>query len=355
MSDTDTLSRKSEPLPVKGAFTSQDLVSDQDIRWCPGCGDYSILKQVQKVLPEFGLQKENIVFVSGIGCSSRFPYYMATYGMHSIHGRAASIATGLKMTRPELSVWVISGDGDSLSIGGNHFIHTLRKNPDINLILFNNQIYGLTKGQFSPTSPLGKVTKSSPMGSVEHPFNPAALALGADATFVARSLDRDPLHQQEMIRRAHHHQGTSLLEVYQNCNVFNDGAFFTFTERATKSDTALMVEHGKPLIFGSENNKGIRIDECGRPTIVDLKTGAFSESDLWVHDETDLFKASLLARFFGDPTAEGGLPRPFGVLYAVKRTCLETMVHDQLAKAKERSGPGDLDQLLHGDATWQIR
>ncbi len=354
MANTDTLPNKNAPSSPNGSFTSQDLVSDQDIRWCPGCGDYSILKQVQKVLPEFGLKKEDIVFVSGIGCSSRFPYYMATFGMHSIHGRATSIATGLKVTRPELSVWVISGDGDSLSIGGNHFIHTLRKNPNLNLIVFNNQIYGLTKGQFSPTSPQGKVTKSSPMGSVEHPFNPSALALGADATFIARSLDRDPVHQQEMIRRAHHHKGTSLLEVYQNCNVFNDGAFFTFTDRATKTDTAIMVEHGKPLLFGAEKRKGIRLD-TGNPVVVDLDADGLSESDLWIHDETDFFKASLLTRFFGDPTAEGGLPRPFGVLYAVERTCLEEMVQHQLAQATERRGPGDLDKLLQGDATWEIR
>jgi len=355
MSQSDTITPKSATAPAPSSFTSQDLASDQDIRWCPGCGDYSILKQVQKVLPEFGLKKEDIVFVSGIGCSSRFPYYMSTYGMHSIHGRATAVATGLKMTRPELSVWVISGDGDSLSIGGNHFIHTLRKNPNLNLIVFNNQIYGLTKGQFSPTSPLGKITKSSPMGSVEHPFNPSALALGADATFVARSLDREPAHQQEMIRRAHHHKGTSLLEVYQNCNVFNDGAFATFTDRATKSTTTLILENGQPLLFGTDRRQGIRLDSNGRPVVVDLEAGPFSESDLWVHDETDLFKASLLARFFGDPNAENALPRPFGVLYAVTRTCLEDMVQDQLARAVTKSGPGDLDKLLQGDATWEIR
>ncbi len=345
---------QTETLPTTTAFTSQDLVSDQDVRWCPGCGDYSILKQIQKVLPEFGLKKENIVFVSGIGCSSRFPYYMNTYGMHSIHGRALSIATGLKITRPELSVWVISGDGDSLSIGGNHFIHTLRKNPNLNLIIFNNQIYGLTKGQFSPTSELGKTTKSSPMGSVEHPFNPSALALGADATFVARSIDRDPLHLQEMIRRAQTHQGTSVLEVYQNCNVFNDGAFATFTERGTKLDSVLSLEHGKPLLFGGDRRKGIRLDGY-KPVIVNLDENGVSESDLWIHDETDLFKANLLARFFDDPRVEGNFPRPFGVLYAVDRPRLETLVQAQLDEAEQRKGPGDLDKLLRGDATWEIR
>ncbi len=348
MSDTQTLPQENQ------SFTSADLVPSQDIRWCPGCGDYSILKQVQKVLPEFGLKKENIVFVSGIGCSSRFPYYMSTYGMHSIHGRATAIATGLKISRPELSVWVISGDGDSLSIGGNHTIHTLRKNPDINILLFNNQIYGLTKGQFSPTSPQGKVTKSSPMGSVEHPFNPTALALGADATFVARSVDRDPAHLQEMIRRAHNHKGTSLLEVYQNCNVFNDGAFGAFTDRATKNDTVLLLEHGQPLLFGADRRKGIRLDGS-RPVIVDLDASGLSESDLWIHNEQDLFKASTLARFFDDPTQEGALPRPFGVFYDVQRTTLEDLVHNQLTAAVERFGPGNFDKLLAGDATWEIK
>jgi 2-oxoglutarate/2-oxoacid ferredoxin oxidoreductase subunit beta len=348
MSQTDTIPEQD------GSFTSADLVPTQDIRWCPGCGDYSILKQVQRVLPEFGLKKENIVFVSGIGCSSRFPYYMATYGMHSIHGRAVAVATGLKITRPELSVWVISGDGDSLSIGGNHTIHALRKNPDINILLFNNQIYGLTKGQFSPTSPEGKVTKSSPMGSVEHPFNPTALALGADATFIARSIDRDPTHLQEMIRRAQGHKGTSLLEIYQNCNVFNDGAFFSFTERATKSDTSIVLEHGQPLLFGANRRKGVRL-AAGMPEIVDLDATGLSESDLWIHDEKDLFKASLLARFFDDPAKEGALPRPFGVFYAVQRTCLEDMIQAQIDQATARFGPGDFDKLLAGDATWEIK
>ncbi len=352
MSQTDTLPRQDDLPP---SFTSQDLVTDQDVRWCPGCGDYSILKQVQKVLPEFGLKKEEIVFVSGIGCSSRFPYYMNTYGMHSIHGRAAAIATGLKITRPELSVWVISGDGDSLSIGGNHTIHLLRKNPDLNLLIFNNQIYGLTKGQFSPTSPQGKVTKSSPMGSVEHPFNPLALALGADASFIARSIDRDPAHLQAMIRRSHAHKGTSLLEVYQNCNVFNDGAFFTFTDRATKSDSVVVLEHGQPLLFGAERRKGIRMDGGGTPKIVDLDADGYAESDLWIHDEKDLFKASLLARFFDNPTEPGALPRPIGVFYAVERPCLEAMVHRQLTYAREKFGEGNLDKLIEGDSTWVIR
>ncbi len=337
-------------------FTSKDLVSDQDVRWCPGCGDYSILKQVQKVLPELGLKKENIVFISGIGCSSRFPYYMNTYGMHTIHGRATAIATGLKVSRPELSVWVVTGDGDSLSIGGNHFIHTLRKNPDLNVLLFNNEIYGLTKGQFSPTSPEGKVTKSSPMGSVEHPFNPLALALGADATFVARSIDRDPKHLQDMIRRSTAHRGTSLLEIYQNCNVFNDGASQSFTDRASKNDHALFLEDGKPLLFGKDNCKGIRLRDGYRPQIVDLDSDGVSESELWIHDEKDSLKAGMLARLSENEHGEkGDFPRAFGVFYASERSCLEEAVQSQIENAFERMGEGDLDLLIRGDHVWEIK
>ncbi|MEQ1734761.1 MAG: 2-oxoacid:ferredoxin oxidoreductase subunit beta, partial [Bacteroidia bacterium] len=242
------------------AFTAKDLVTSQDVRWCPGCGDYSILKQVQTVLPELNIPRENIVFISGIGCSSRFPYYMETYGMHSIHGRATAIASGLKATRPELSVWIITGDGDSLSIGGNHFIHLLRRNFDVNILLFNNQIYGLTKGQYSPTSEIGKITKSTPMGAIDHPFNPLALCLGADATFIARSMDRDPVHMREVLKRGNGHKGTSLIEIYQNCNVFNDGAFELFTEKSTKKLETIFVEHGKPLVFGKDNELGIVLD-----------------------------------------------------------------------------------------------
>ncbi|TVR47920.1 MAG: 2-oxoacid:ferredoxin oxidoreductase subunit beta [Puniceicoccaceae bacterium] len=341
--------------PPPAVFTARDLVTDQDIRWCPGCGDYSILKQVQTVLPELGLPREKIVFVSGIGCSSRFPYYMNTYGMHSIHGRATAIATGLKLSRPDLNVWVVSGDGDSFSIGGNHFIHTLRKNPDLNLLVFNNQIYGLTKGQFSPTSPRGQVTKSSPLGAVEHPFNPAALALGADATFVARSADRDQKHLQAMIRRAAAHRGTSFLEIYQNCNVFNDGAFSLFTDRQTREDHVLYLEHGAPLTFGPGRRKGIRLRDSG-PEVVDLDAAGLSESDLWIHDETDLFKAGLLARFFGDPRGiDDPFPRPFGVFYAVTRPTLEDEVHAQISGARSRSGQGKLDALISGENTWEIK
>ncbi|HEV7231508.1 MAG TPA: 2-oxoacid:ferredoxin oxidoreductase subunit beta, partial [Bacteroidia bacterium] len=253
-------------------LTAKDFVTDQDVRWCPGCGDYSILKQVQTVMPELGLARENIVFISGIGCSSRFPYYMDTYGMHSIHGRATAIASGLKATRPELSVWIVTGDGDAMSIGGNHLIHLLRRNFNVNILLFNNEIYGLTKGQYSPTSPVGKIAKSTPMGSVDYPFNPLALCLGASGTFIARTMDRDPVHLREILKRGNAHKGTSLLEIYQNCNVFNDGAFEAFTEKASKKAETLFVVQDKPLVFGQNSEKGIRLDGL-KPVIVNLADG----------------------------------------------------------------------------------
>lgn len=239
----------------QAALSAKDFVTDQDVRWCPGCGDYSILKQVQTVLPDLGIPRENIVFVSGIGCSSRFPYYMETFGMHSIHGRAAAVASGLKATRPELSVWIVSGDGDSMSIGGNHLIHLLRRNFDVNLLIFNNEIYGLTKGQYSPASPEGKITKSSPMGSIDHPFNPAALALGADATFFARSMDRDPIHLREILKRSNAHKGSSVVEIYQNCNVFNDGAFEVFTEKGTKKWKRFLLKQENPCCLVKDKAK----------------------------------------------------------------------------------------------------
>src|SRR3990170_1847759 len=250
----------SETLTIKPTLTPKDFATDQEVRWCPGCGDYSILAQVQKVMPTLGIPRENIAIISGIGCSSRFPYYMNVYGMHSIHGRATAIASGLKATRPELSVWIVTGDGDSLSIGGNHTIHLLRRNFDVNIMLFNNQIYGLTKGQYSPTSEEKKITKSTPMGSIDHPFNPLALAMGADATFIGRTMDRDPKHLQQMLTRAHQHKGASFLEIYQNCNIFNDGAFEVYTEKGTKADNVLFLEQDKPLIFGALQNKGIKLD-----------------------------------------------------------------------------------------------
>jgi 2-oxoglutarate ferredoxin oxidoreductase subunit beta len=333
-------------------YTAKELVTDQDVRWCPGCGDYSILKQAQTVVPELGIARENIVFVSGIGCSSRFPYYMETYGMHSIHGRATAIASGLKAARPELSVWIVTGDGDALSIGGNHLIHLLRRNFDLNILMFNNQIYGLTKGQYSPTSEEGKITKSTPMGSVDHPFNPIALCMGADATFVARSMDRDPKHLQMILRRSHEHKGASFVEIYQNCNVFNDGAFETYTEKKSKKNETLFMEHGKPLIFGDNNDKGIRLDGF-TPVVADLTAGV-SADDLWVHDEHDRVKAGILSRFFDSPEKEGHLPRPFGVFYVENRVCYEDRLIQQIASAKSGKGEGDLDALLRGRETWVI-
>ncbi|HYC29410.1 MAG TPA: 2-oxoacid:ferredoxin oxidoreductase subunit beta [Chitinophagaceae bacterium] len=334
------------------ALTAKDFATDQEVRWCPGCGDYSILAQVQKVMPGLGIPRENIVIISGIGCSSRFPYYMNTYGMHSIHGRATAIASGLKASRPELSVWIVSGDGDSLSIGGNHTIHLLRRNFDVNILLFNNQIYGLTKGQYSPTSEMKKVTKSTPFGSIDHPFNPLALAMGADATFVARSMDRDPKHLQSMLMRANQHKGASFLEIYQNCNIFNDGAFEIFTEKATKPEEALFLEHGKPLVFGATQNKGIRLDGF-TPVVVNLDEG-HSASDLWVHDEHDIYKAQILVRMFNDPTVAGHLPRPFGIFYETERPCYEEVMSLQLEEVLATKGKGDLDKLLRGNETWTI-
>ncbi len=333
-------------------LTAKDFATDQEVRWCPGCGDYSILAQVQKIMPGLGIPKENIVIISGIGCSSRFPYYMNTYGMHSIHGRATAVASGLKAARPELSVWIVTGDGDGLSIGGNHTIHLLRRNFDVNIMLFNNQIYGLTKGQYSPTSEEQKVTKSTPYGSIDHPFNPLALAMGADATFIARTMDRDPKHLQESLIRSHKHKGSSFLEIYQNCNIFNDGAFEPFTEKATKPDNTLFLEQGKPLIFGAQKNKGIKLDGF-KPVIVDLGEGA-SVDDLWIHDDHDFFKAQILVRMFDDPRIEGHLPRPFGVFYETDRPCYEEMMELQIQEVIQSKGKGDLDKLLRGHETWTI-
>lgn len=322
--------------------TAKDFSSDQDVRWCPGCGDYSILAQVQRVMPDLNVPKEKIVFISGIGCSSRFPYYMNTYGFHSIHGRATAIATGLKIARPDLSVWVATGDGDGLSIGGNHMIHILRRNVDVNILLFNNQIYGLTKGQYSPTSEMGKVTKSTPYGSVDMPFNPASLALGAGGTFVSRSLDRDPKHMQAVIRRAADHKGTSFIEIYQNCNVFNDGAFFQFTEKETKSDSVVFLEHGKPLIFGKDNDKGIKLDGFS-PVVVSIKDGSHSANDLLVHNEKD----STLAFILANMTYNHELPRPFGIFLSIDRPRYEDEMAKQVDSAISKRGRGQLEKLLN--------
>ncbi len=335
----------STELPV---LTAADFASDQDIRWCPGCGDYSIL-QMKKMLPTLGLPLEQIVFVSGIGCSSRFPYYMNTYGMHSIHGRAPAFATGLRVARPDLKVFVITGDGDSLSIGGNHFIHLLRRNVDVTLVLFNNRIYGLTKGQYSPTSPEGQVTKSTPLGSLDHPLNPITVALAAEASFIARSVDVHIKHLGDTLYRAAMHKGTSVVEVYQNCNVFNDGAFSYAQDKATREDTTLELEHGKPLIFGKNRDKGIRLNGL-RPEVVDLSNGTVSHDDLLFHDEKcDSTLTHILAKMrYPD------FPEPIGVFRDVELPVYEDQVHSQIESALTKRGPGDLTKLFHSGDTWEV-
>ena len=336
--------------PVK--LTSKDFTSDQEVKWCPGCGDYSILKQVQTVLPDMGGDREKYVFISGIGCSSRFPYYMATYGMHSIHGRAPAIASGVKIANPDLNVWMVSGDGDMLSIGGNHFIHMMRRNPNIKVMMFNNEIYGLTKGQYSPTSDKGIVTKSTPFGSLDEPFNPAELALGAKTSFFARTIDRDPKHMQAMIHRANSHHGTAFVEVYQNCPVFNDGVFFIFTEKETKKEECIFVEHGKPLVFGQTENKGIVLDGF-KARVVELGNGITKE-DLWIHDETDKTKAFILAQFADFHTDGQHFPRPFGVFYREERPCIDEDITKQIEDIKAKKGRTPLNRILSGEKTWTI-
>src|ERR1051325_5689817 len=321
--------------PVK--LTRKDYVSDQEVRWCPGCGDYAILAQVQKVMPELGIKRENMVFVSGIGCSSRFPYYMNTYGFHGIHGRAPAIATGIKVANPELSVWVVTGDGDALSIGGNHLIHAIRRNLDINILLFNNRIYGLTKGQYSPTSEFGKKNKSAPEGVIDYPLNPLSVALAAEATFVARGVDTHTAHLQMIVERAVRHKGVSFVEVYQNCNIFNDHAFDMFAERAVKDDRMIAIEHGKPLIFGKEQNRGIRMRSDMHLEVVDLN-GDINESELIVHDEKapDSYLAYMLARMeYPD------YPVPVGVFRDIEKPTYEDMLEGQVKAAIEKMGPGN--------------
>ena len=348
------MTKTTEIIDSPSLLTAKDFATNQDIRWCPGCGDYSILKQVQIVFARLGINKDNVVFISGIGCSSRFTYYMDTYGLHSIHGRAPAIASGLKMANPNLSVWIVTGDGDGLSIGANHLLHILRRNFNINILLFNNQIYGLTKGQYSPTSETNKVTKSTPFGSLDHPINPIVFAMGSEATFIARTMDRTPKHLQTLIERSYTHKGTSFLEIYQNCNIFNDKTFFPFTERETKKNNCLFLEHNKPLIFGKNDEKGIYIDGL-RPRIVELEKEGISENDLWIHDETDIFKAQIISRFFDEPNTEESFPRPFGVIYATERSCYEERLFRQLEEAKATNGQADLDKLLRGKQTWEVK
>jgi 2-oxoglutarate/2-oxoacid ferredoxin oxidoreductase subunit beta len=330
--------------------TKKDWVSDQEVRWCPGCGDYSILTAVQMLMPDLNVTRENTVFVSGIGCSSRFPYYMNTYGMHSIHGRAPAIATGLAVARPDLSVWVVTGDGDGLSIGGNHLIHALRRNVNLTILLFNNQIYGLTKGQYSPTSELGKVTKSTPFGSVDFPFNPVSLALGAEATFVARTHDLDRKHMMETFRRAHEHRGASFVEIFQNCNVFNDGAFAQIIGKEQRPHMLIPLQHGQPVRFGPDGERGVVVDGQGRARIVDV--AEVGEDAILVHDEAreDPGLAFMLSRLAHGPYE----PTPIGVFRAVEKPTYGDALDQQLAAAQARQGPGDLGALLRSGATWTV-
>ena len=330
---------------VTAKLTRKDFVSDQDVRWCPGCGDYSILAQVQRVMPELGLPREKFVFISGIGCSSRFPYYMNTYGFHSIHGRAPAIASGLKISRPDLSVWVVTGDGDGLSIGGNHLIHALRRNVGLKILLFNNRIYGLTKGQYSPTSELGKITKSTPLGSVDYPFNPIAVAMGVDASFVARTVDVEAKSLQDVLRRAYEHPGGAFIEILQNCNIFNDGAWESLTDKATKADAMLLLEHGKPLLFGKDRDKGIKLGAGGRLEVVSLG-GGVKEGDILVHDETNRPLAYMLAHLEN--------PTPIGVFHAEVRPAYEAAMATQVDMARQKLGDGDLNALLNRGETWVV-
>ncbi len=336
----------STELPV---LRPADFASDQDVRWCPGCGDYSILAQMKKVLPTLGIPRESLVFISGIGCSSRFPYYMNTYGIHSIHGRAPAVATGLKAVRPDLTVFVITGDGDGLSIGGNHLMHAIRRNLDINIILFNNRIYGLTKGQYSPTSPLGKVTKSTPMGSIDNPLHPLSIAIGAEASFVARTVDVNTKHLEATLKRAANHRGTSFIEVYQNCNVFNDGAWKYATDKNAKVDTVIELEHGKPLIFGKNGEKGIRLNGLD-PEIVELNNG-IAEDDLLFHDEkaSEPSLAYLLSRM-----RHPEFPEPIGVFRAVDAPRYDDQLNRQVTMAREQKGEGELEKLFNAGDTWEV-
>lgn len=340
-----------EVAPPPAKLTKQDFVSGQEVRWCPGCGDYSILNNVQKVMPELGIPREKIVFVSGIGCSSRFPYYMNTYGFHTIHGRAPALATGIKASNPDLSVWVVTGDGDALSIGGNHFLHVIRRNLDINYILFNNRIYGLTKGQYSPTSEVGKRTKSSPAGAIDYPLNPLSVAIASEATFVARSLDIDVKHLGATIHAAAHHKGVSFVEVYQNCNIFNDGAFESFTERSVRSNKMIYLEHDKPLVFGKNADKGIRMNGA-RPEVVELnsETGLTAD-DLLVHNihEPDPSVAFMLARM-----QQPDFPQPVGIFRQVERDTYEDLLVAQIEAAISKQGRGEIEKLINSGDMWTV-
>jgi len=331
-------------------LTKKDFETSQDVRWCPGCGDYSVLKQVQLVLPKLGIPRENFAFISGIGCSSRFPYYMETYGMHSIHGRAPAIATGLKISRPELSVWVVTGDGDALAIGGNHFIHTMRRNIDLNIILLNNRIYGLTKGQTSPTTQLGRTTRTSPVGSIDRPVEPLSLALSMGATFAARAVDIDQQNLRDILERAAAHKGTSLVEIYQNCHIFNDGTFEAVSNKKVRDDNRVMLEHGKPLIFGKDRDKGIRLNGL-EPEVVSLTDGQYTEADLLVHDEKS---DQTILGYFLSRMQYPDFPVPMGIFRDKEEKCYGESVRSNEAIIQSKEGPGDWDRLIHGGDYWVV-
>lgn len=335
---------------VKEELTAKSFETDQDVRWCPGCGDYAILKAVQKTLPEIGKQKEDIVFISGIGCSSRFPYYMDTYGFHTIHGRAPAVATGVKLANPNLSVWQITGDGDALAIGGNHYIHALRRNIDINILLFNNEIYGLTKGQFSPTSATGIKTKSSPQGTIDRSFNPGALAIGARANFFARVIDIEPKKMVDVLVEAEQHKGTSLVEILQNCVIFNDKVFDNVTNKAVKQDMQLWVKHGEPMIFGKENNKGLRLNGL-KLEVVTIGENGITEADILVHDAHE--KDSTLHNLLINLSAPD-FPVVFGVIRRVAMRSFDENIHQQLKTESENAKFQSVDELMNDGVTWEI-
>lgn len=331
--------------------SAKDFKSDQEVRWCPGCGDYAILSTVQSFLPDLGLKRENIVFVSGIGCSSRFPYYLDTFGLHSIHGRAPAIATGLATSRPDLSVWVITGDGDALSIGGNHLIHALRRNVNLKILLFNNRIYGLTKGQYSPTSERGKITKSSPQGSIDYSFNPVSLALGAEATFVARTIDSDRKHLTEVLTAAAAHEGTALVEIYQNCNIFNDDAWEPLKDTDTSDDFMMRLVHGEPIRFGKHQEKGVARKADGHLEVVEVAKAGLD--NILSHDAhaKDPGLAFALSRLSNPRTLAN---TPIGVFRDITRPSYDRLMRDQIAEVIEAQGAGDLQTLLHGNDTWAV-
>ena len=334
---------------VNSQLTKKDFSSDQDVRWCPGCGDYAILSSVQKVFPDLGVPKHDFLIVSGIGCSSRFPYYMNCYGFHSIHGRAPAVATGAKLANPDLSVWVITGDGDAMSIGGNHFIHVLRRNIDLNILLFNNRIYGLTKGQYSPTSEVGKKTVSTPMGSLDYPFNPPALALGSGGTFIARTIDKELKHMGEIYKESHLHKGTSFVEIYQNCNIFNDGAFASLTDKESKLSTRILLENNQPMVFGPDNNFGLKLEGSSLKT-VELDDDNTLD-DILVHNYNDKNLAILLSEM----TYNEDLPVPFGIFYKEDKQTYEEMMVQQINDSIKIKGKPDLQSLINGSEIWEVK